>query len=308
MKWTFIIFLFFGSTCLLGQYPISFLEIPKARFSIPHAVPSADHAVTANLIRGIWVVEAALDGREGAFILDTGAPMLAINRAPQTSGDLAASGFNGQVNVGTTQVGNFTWSGINLSGFTALELDISHMEETFEMALMGLIGYEVIQGYEIFFDYGAGQIKVLEPGANSLHKYFQPEAVIPITFNHHLPVIYLEMEGKRYAFGVDTGAGVNLLDQDVFDKLSASGNVEETLESLQGLNHGVKDSKSIIIREASLQKKKVSDLRFLQSDLSQLEAFSGLKLDGLLGFPFLKNFKFSINYPKKKLYLWGPGN
>ncbi len=293
---------------LYGQNPVSFLEIPTARFSVRHPIPAAGRLVSANLVRGMWVVEAALEGREGAFILDTGAPMLAINRVPQSPGDLTASGFNGQVNVGATQVSNFNWSGIHLSEFTALELDISHMEESFEMDLMGLIGYDVIRGYEIYFDYASSQIQVLEAGANSLHKYFEPVATISMTLNHHLPVIYLEIEGKRFAFGIDTGAGANLLDKDVFEKLPASAILEESVETLQGLNHGLNEHKTVVIREAFLQKEKAADIRFSQTDLSQLEAFSGLQLDGLLGFPFLKNFKFSINYPKKKLYIWGSGD
>ena len=37
---------------------------------------------------------------------------------------------------------------------------------------------------------------------------------------------------------------------------------------------------------------------------SLLKALTGLELDGIIGFPLLRQLKFSINYPKETLYIW----
>ncbi len=304
MKRTFTVFLLLFGLSAFGQHAIALLEIPEARFSFHSRSGIGNQPVSADIIRGMWVVNASLNGKTGAFILDTGAPMLAVNRMPASKSDIVASGFSGKVEVGTTQVDQFNWSGINLRDFTALELDISHIEAVFGKELMGLIGFEVIRGNEIYFDYASSQIQVLDPNRNPLHRYFEPATTVPLTFDDHLPIVNLMIGGKSFKFGIDTGAGINLLNNRAVENIPQELLVKLPNESIQGLDQDVKECASYELTEAFLGKEKLEQVRFSGGDLTQLKALTGLELDGIIGFPLLRQLKFSINYPKETLYIW----
>ena len=43
---------------------------------------------------------------------------------------------------------------------------------------------------------------------------------------------------------------------------------------------------------------------YLFTDLSHLKTESDLYIDGLLGYPFFKQGRMSINYQEQKIYIW----
>ena len=71
-----------------------------------------------------------------------------------------------------------------------------------------------------------------------------------------------------------------------------------------GIGGGKLKANSCNIATAKIGNKKYSNMEFSFADLSAFDTPGGFELDGILGFPFLSSGKFSINYKKKKIYLW----
>lgn len=66
-----------------------------------------------------------------------------------------------------------------------------------------------------------------------------------------------------------------------------------------------------MVRTGTLSHLEIEDSEFKQMDfaimnLGNLRNNQSIKLDGILGTPFLQNCKMSINYRQRKLYLWQP--
>jgi len=45
-------------------------------------------------------------------------------------------------------------------------------------------------------------------------------------------------------------------------------------------------------------------MSYVVMDMEGMNSIYGIKLDGILGYPFLASQKFSINYADKMMYIW----
>lgn len=255
------------------------------------------------LIRGMILTEASIDQEKGRFILDTGAPLLVVNDRPDAPSRLAAS-FSQEIQVGETTIENFRWAGLEEKKLEALVLDISHLESAFGQSLEGMIGYNVLKDYEVYFDYENSFMLRSDPRKNVLHDHAEPLYSIPFQLSDHLPVITVTIGKRKLRLGLDTGACANLIDVAALEALDAGLITWLPDEEVQGLDQNVKRVQALQLDHLEAKELAVSDLKFLSADLSQLHSEDGVALDGLLGYAFLSRFKFSINYPKGRIYVW----
>ena len=80
---------------------------------------------------------------------------------------------------------------------------------------------------------------------------------------------------------------------------------KNTIEGeLQGVDQEVKKVMTSTISETLVKGLPFADMKYLFTDLSHLKKESSLYIDGLLGYPFFKQEKMSINYQEKKIYIW----
>ncbi|RZK47785.1 MAG: hypothetical protein EOO59_17420, partial [Hymenobacter sp.] len=170
-------------------------------------------------VNGLLVVEAEVDGRRGAFFLDSGAPALLLNKrefappggesAPPTQG---SRGVNGAMaGLAAYPLQQFAWQGIVLQHQEVATFDMSSLEKRLGVdTLLGIIGYELLREYAMTLDYRAGRVLLQKPGAAGA-----PPAAgvrVPFRLRGHLPVVEATIEGRPYQLGLDCGAQTNLLD------------------------------------------------------------------------------------------------
>lgn len=288
---------------MLGQNSIAYLRSSLNTNTVATAAISDEEAIPFDLIRGMIVMNAQVDQTDGQFILDTGAPLMIINDQPEQT-TLKATSFKQEVAIGETTIDVFNWAGAEEKKMDALVLDISHLESAFDLPLTGMIGYNALKQYEIFFDYEKQFVLRYRARKNKLHENATPIYSIPFQFYDHLPVITIKIGKRRFRFGLDTGACANLIDQSILEKLSEELYIDSTDEEVQGLDQSVDKVKALIMKHIEVKELAVEDLKFLATDLSQLQSTDGRSIDGLLGYSFLSKMKFSINYPKQRIYIW----
>jgi hypothetical protein len=169
---------------------------------------------------------------------------------------------------------------------------------------MGLIGFDVLKNYELFFDYQNRIVKVFSAGEVKSIEGLRLVKSIPFTLSGHVPVISVKINGKRVNLGLDSGAEVNLLDRRLLSKIDKSilGNVEQ--EFLTGLD---RQKRTVIAADMGTTQARgftFPVMRYVFTDLRILQEQFGIPIDGLLGFPFFKNQIISIDYKKNKIQIW----
>jgi len=249
------------------------------------------------------IVEAELNGKIGNYIFDTGSPNLLINQKVENSSSLIG-GVAKNCEAEVIDVQEFKWAGISSKSIQAVAFDMTNLEKTFGAKIDGLIGQGLFNQYEILIDFSNQYIRLFKPKKSKFHKKNKYQQKINFSFENHIPVIMVKIDGKKYRFGIDTGAEVNVLNKELKEELELSlfSNWDE------GKVYGV-DGISEKIESANLdlfliKKSKVENQKFMFMDFTNLKDEFDMELDGILGYPFLSRNVISINYQKKKIYIW----
>ena len=253
------------------------------------------------------LVDAKLNGQKASFLLDSGAPVLILNAKADT-GHISASGAMGAggkiSGIDIKSDNNFNWAGISIKNQDLMSMDLSHLEIELDVKISGLIGYEVIKNYDLLFDYKKKILTLIR--TDYLDQYLAEDlaghklSYCPFEMEAHIPVFKAEIGGKIYAFGLDSGAELNLISDGLYPVLMNQFN-EKKVQELSGADQNVVTVKSGSIKKTYLAKEKYKNMNTVFSDISHLNAGYGLKLDGLMGYELLKRQKTILSFKRNTL-------
>jgi len=259
-------------------------------------------------------VNIRVNGENQLFILDTGSPKTILNaqyfKDKDDNNKILSSkntkGVNGTVkNLNIYKVKELSIYGIKYTNQDFLTMDLSHLEESLDTKIGGLIGYETIKTYDILFDYKNKQINLIKP--ESFKSYLQKIKLtvidrIPIKLEKHIPIISAIINNKIYSFGIDCGAEVNLIDQKLYDALKINLRKIKK-DTLSGADKNRKEVISAKIKKVYIADKKYENMKTVFNDISPFAKGYKIKINGLLGYEFLSKHKTLISFKRKELVL-----
>ncbi len=281
-------------------------KIPKENLHLP-ILMQADFELAGNLI----CVKAKIDGSEGNFLIDSGAPNLVLN-SRYFSGDknnsVAGMGISGTiVGADLAHVNNFEWNEFSMRDFDALNLDISHLENALDRQILGLIGFQELQNFEIIYDYQKQEMilyQLDEAGEKiSNEKWKEPDLMIDFTMSSHIPVLQGQIENVFLNLGLDTGAESNLIDAK-YERYLIDNFEYSQQDTLRGADQNFSIVSSGKIDGLQIGEMIYNDVITVFSKVIYLKVPGEITLDGLIGYEFLSRQKTAINYRKKQISLW----
>ena len=274
---------------------------------------NTDHAPSGNLgtstssfelVRGIIVVQAEIEGEYENFILDTGSPMMILNENPTSSKAFQANTLQGEISGEWKKIDQFAWAGVRKFDLKALSMDIRHLESVTERPIRGLIGYEFFGDFDLILDFKNQLVTLAPQGFAAKLEGWSLQSDMPFTLEGHLPVIEANIGEAKFRFGLDTGAGANLLDlarkKEIVPELLAPIQNAEVV----GVGSGFQNIVAADVLETTVNGINYWNMRYIFSDISHLRNLSDNNVDGLLGYPFFKSGKFTINYGRRIISFW----
>ncbi len=274
---------------------------PTVSYAAEIAGPTNRHHF--ELKRRLIYVQAAIAGQKGNFLVDTGAPHLILNRKPKRP-TIQGVGSGNTVPVGEVITTDFCWGPQRTPSLMVLLVDLSHFEKATGESLLGIIGFDQLQDWDVVFDYQNRQLLFYEDGTNPLYHARQPMANFSFSFAGHLPIIRLSIGRETFDFVLDTGAAGNIIDPAAFGRLSKERIVEEVQHEVQGLDQTVQRVAHYTLDGIRLGNHSLEPLSFSKLSMEHLRAVAEQPLDGILGYPFLSRFLFSIDYPRQRVVFW----
>lgn len=276
-----------GTTLLIFSFLLSVAAL-KAQKTDFQKIPF-------ELVNGLVVVQASVNGEPGNFILNTGLPELVLNAAK-----VSGLEWNIQARKGIpVHVSHFSWAGIERQEMDVIAMDMTHLETASERPIWGIIGYEMLHYYEVMFDVRNQVILLYSPKNTWIHDIEKPLFSLDFKLYGQMPIVRLEVEGQELIFGLDTGKSFSILKEQSMSKLPAS--------SYNDLSQNSEDAHT---KRIGFHQLNSGDLVFEQVRFS-VEAINTPdlgKIDGLLGMSFLMRYRFAINYKTKKVYFWPLGD
>lgn len=295
------------STALIICFALCAFLKPFHLFSnIPSDKPNPiePHSTPFELVRGLIIVQAEINGESGNFILDTGSPMMILNGTPSCESSTQANTLNGDLMGEWQKINVFAWAGIKKFNLDALSMDIGHLEFLAGKPLKGLIGYEFFGNMDLLLDFENQQLRLVPTGGTTKMEGWKLQAEVPFEMEGHLAVIEAQIGDAKFRFGLDTGAGANLMD------IGRKGEIAPELfapiksTNVVGLSQNSDRYQAANILETNIAGKNYWNMRYILTDISKLHNLQNNNVDGLLGFPFFQSGKFTINYGEKVIAIW----
>lgn len=310
IKWVISWALISGAFALSAQSRIAYLNSKLNNHPINQEVRGTGIvSIPFQLVRNMVIVEAKVDGKSGSFLLDTGAPGLVLNQPQPGEQSIPVISLNGAMQIGQLEVMDFQWRETIWPRLNALAMDLNMLDKASGIQLKGIIGYDLIKDTELLFDPGRRLILLLNPRRHKLRALEAPLASIPLRFMDHLPVIELEINGLKLLFGIDTGAGSSLLDEQAYNILRPDLLEAGMDEQIQGLNQQTQSGKRLIVENITLGQYSLDNQVFTTADLKYLQQHDPqIRISGILGMNILKQYKFSINFQERSFHLWQSAN
>ena len=268
------------------------------------------------------VVRATVNGESRMFILDNGSARLILNSKYLKNGNTNTESISSVQGVNTSisgsdivQMNDFDFYGIKIGQSDVLTMPLAQLEKEFRPEVYGLIGYEVYKDYDILFDYANQTLTLIQPEATG--KYLETHykrskiEILPIEMRAHIPTVKVKAGKTEFTFGVDCGAGANLLDEKYYTPLKKNISKMEYTD-LSGAGETKSNIKAGKLKEITIGKKKFKNTYTVFNDMSHLNAtatcpvhgsqYDGVvQLDGLVGYEILSGQKVLLSFQNKQL-------
>jgi predicted aspartyl protease len=246
------------------------------------------------------------------FILDTGAGTTLLSKEFARELNVEITGHkNGHTAGGrvAVQLGRVKSIAVGLASKENVKVgvtDLSHLSRAVGAQIDGDLGYNFLGDFRVTLDFRGHAVRIDEPNRID---YFGPPPVaeIPIRLAHpSKPLILLQAfanDRGPFSFAFDTGtsttaisselaSGLNLKSTPVSPVTTGSSAIEVRAARLSSLRAGqaYQNNLEVIVGEF----------------LTMLSRVIGSKLDGIIGYNFLRHYKVVIDYPGAVLSLLHP--
>jgi predicted aspartyl protease len=243
------------------------------------------------------------------FILDTGASHCLLSKelaeilAVRPEMEKEATGAGGSVKLLLGHVTSIAVGSVRQTNVpVAITPELERIAAAIRSRVDGDLGFAFLKDFSITIDYKAGTLSLatgLPPGQQSplahsipfeLAAPHKPLILVQVTVNHQGP----------FQFALDTGASRTMLSTELARRLAIE-TAGDSLVSGGGGQIKILAGKvsSLAVRGAVVRDHAIGAGEFLQ----MLSTAMGTKLDGILGYNFLNQFKVTIDYPRSTLEL-----
>lgn len=254
---------------------------------------------------GLLLSRAEVNNREGFFIIDTGAPELILNARHFQGGKTAIKvlGLDHDMTTAETKIEKFQWGCIEEKSSNTLTIALTHLEESLEMTIFGLIGYEILKQKELVFDFVQTTITQHHDKKSEILENDEIDVLAYFKMSQHLPIIEVKIGNEELFMAFDTGASINVLDCDFKDLSKDEAHARYT--RYIGPGNQRKLMAALPIYETIIQEQSFLKMEYLIKNLQRLRDYGHPKVYGLLGNDFLlKCDALCINYKKRKIGIW----
>ncbi len=248
------------------------------------------------------------------FILDTGAgmcllsPDLARWAGVAETGQRTAVGAAGHLRVGLGRLGRLSVGEAEVPDVAvAITEELEGIGEAVGARIFGDVGYGFLKHFEVTIDYARSRLIFACPSEASEDRE-DPEAIPFEIGDERRPLVVLpvEVNGEGpFRFALDTAASTTVLSLEVKKLVGVAGERALAMAGGGGKVGGLSGSvESIRVGARSSGPHEVVVGPFL----APLSEAIGERLDGILGYNFLRRFRIRIDYPGRRLRLCRPGS
>ena len=253
-------------------------------------------------------VKAKINGVEGIFYWDTGAPTLILNteaetnkKADKTSSNTKAYGATGKINSITQQnVESFELYDLKTTNTSVLGMPLSHIDDQ----LLGLIGTKFMEGYLTEFDFKSQKIimnKLDASGEPADPSLIGGYTQLDVSWYSHIPIVEVTINGHKLNMLLDSGCSEMMINPEHKEKLTGAYSFVNE-DTLRGAG-----KKEKLVEINSFNNVEIAGHSF-NNVIGMFETgvqsgHGSIKIDGIIGWDIFWACKLAYNIDKKVVYI-----
>lgn len=247
------------------------------------------------------------------FILDTGAGTSLLSSelgeklGIKILGSKEGQSAGGAVSVSLAQLSSLAVASAKLDNVDVGLVDLSHIGKTVGAKIDGDLGYNFLKHFRITLDYRKSEIRLddpkrLEPAGRS--KAVTEVAMRLASLDKPLILVDVYANGAGpFQFAIDTGTSTTAITPELAKQL---GVVSSPIGAATTGGAQV-DVTAGVLQSFQVGGARIDNLAVIVADFfAMLSSALGAKLDGIVGYNFLRNYKITLDYPNEKLSLFTP--
>jgi predicted aspartyl protease len=243
------------------------------------------------------------------FILDTGAgtSLLSAELAQQLNvkvlGTKEGQSAGGKISVSLAKVDSLAVGQAKIDEVEVGIVDLSHITKAIGTKVDGDVGYNFLKHFRVTIDYQTGEIRFDDPKRIENFRRPSKTEIAMRLASPAKPLLLLDVHANGrgpFQFAIDTGTSTTAIAPEVARQLEIEGS------PMGPLSTGAAQVQVTAGRLKSFQvgDARVDDLVVVVADFfAMLSQAVGAKLDGIVGYNFLRNFRVVIDYPNEKFRL-----
>jgi predicted aspartyl protease len=247
------------------------------------------------------------------FILDTGAgtsllsSQLGQKLGVKVIGSREGQSAGGALSVSLAKLDSLAVGSARLTGVDVGLVDLSHIGKTIGAQIDGDLGYNFLQHFRITLDYRKNEIWLDDP--SRLESVGRLAAVTKVPMRLASPAkplllvdVYANGRGP-FQFAIDTGTSTTAITPELAKEL---GVVSSPLGAATTGGAPV-DVTAGVLKSFQVGDARIDDSSVVVGDFFvMLSNALGVKLDGIVGYNFLRHYKVALDYPNEMLSLFTP--
>jgi predicted aspartyl protease len=247
------------------------------------------------------------------FILDTGAgtsllsPELGQKLGIKVIGSKEGQSAGGAVSVSLAKVDSLAVGSTKLDDVDVGLVDLSHVGRTVGAKIDGDLGYNFLRHFRITLDYRRNEIRFDDPRRFELAGQSTALTEVPMRLaSPAKPLILVDVYANGrgpFQFAIDTGTSTTAITPELAQQLGVASSP---------IGAATTGGAQVDVTAGVLQSFQVGGAQIHNSTVvvadffAMLSAAVGAKLDGIVGYNFLRNYKVALDYPKETLSLFNP--
>jgi predicted aspartyl protease len=247
------------------------------------------------------------------FILDTGAGTSLLSSelgnklGIKILGSKEGQSAGGAVSVSLARVSSLAVGSAKLDDVDVGLVDLSHIGKTVGAKIDGDLGYNFLKHFRITLDYRKTEIRLDDPRRVELAG--QSTAITEVAMRLASPAkplilvdVYANGRGP-FQFAIDTGTSTTAITPELAKQLRVASS--PIGPATTGGAHV--DVTAGVLQSFQVGGARIDNLSVVVADFfAALSSVLGAKLDGIVGYNFLRNYKVALDYPNETLSLFTP--